>query len=366
MTGEMLDNVATPFLLIDAAAVRRNLDRLAKYAGEHNIRVRPHTKTHKSKRLARLQLDAGAVGLTAAKVGEAEVMASVADDVLIAFPAVDLHRTRRLAQLALHKTVRIGIDSRIAARSLAAAARSAGCTLGILVDLDVGMHRTGVASPGKALTLAQLVDSEAGLRLDGLMFFPGHICGTAAEQEPLLATVSQIVSETVDLWAEHGLEASIVSGGSTPTAFNSHLVADLTEIRPGTYVYYDANCFLGGYCSLEDCAARVVCTVVSDAVPGQVVIDAGSKTLTSDPSHPQPDAGFGYVVEYPEARITRLTEEHGQIDITECASQPQIGERVTVIPNHICPCVNLQDSAWWLEADGRGEPLPIDARGKLS
>jgi D-serine deaminase-like pyridoxal phosphate-dependent protein len=161
------------------------------------------------------------------------------------------------------------------------------------------------------------------------------------------------------------MAAPIVSGGSTPTAYQSHLVSHLTEIRPGTYIFNDMNTVRGGFCSHDDCAARIVATVISDAVPGQVVIDAGSKTLTNDVCIPARDSGFGFVVEYPDARITRLSEEHGQVDVTSCRSRPAVGDRITVIPNHICPCVNLQEAVWWAKS---GEPLchlPIDARGKI-
>jgi D-serine deaminase-like pyridoxal phosphate-dependent protein len=167
------------------------------------------------------------------------------------------------------------------------------------------------------------------------------------------------------LWSDHGLQARIVSGGSTPTAFQSHQIPEYTEIRPGTYIYNDMNTVRGGYCGLEDCAAHVVCTVVSTAVPGQVVIDGGSKTLTAELCPAAPDSGHGYILEYPEARIAKLSEEHGQVDIRACRAGPQLGERVTVIPNHICPCVNLQDAVWWRDEEGRLQELPIDARGLL-
>lgn len=359
-------NLATPYLLILAPVVRRNLAALAVYGEEHSLGIRPHTKTHKSQRVAAMQLEAGAVGLTVAKVGEAEVMSAVGDDLLVAYPTVDRARTERVAKLAMHNTVRVGVDSITAADALAGAARRAACTIGILVDLDVGFHRTGVQTPGEALRLAQHVDRAAGLRLDGLMFFPGHIAQRAEEQEPDLMAVADILAATLNLWSDHGLEASIVSGGSTPTAFQSHLLEDVTEIRPGTYVYHDMNCVRGGYCTLEECAARVISTVVSDAVPNQVVIDAGSKTLTSDRYGPAPDSGHGYILEYPQAKIARLSEEHGHVDMSACPSRPRIGEQVTVIPNHICPCVNLQDQCWWQEEDGSIEPLRVDARGKLS
>ena len=361
----MNTQLATPCLIINAEAVQRNIARMEEYASQHDMAVRPHTKTHKLLRVAEMQLDAGAGGLTMAKVGEAEVMAKAGDDLLVAYPAVDRPRTERLAKLARHKNVRVAVDSVYAAQALATAARSHSSTLGILVDLDVGMHRTGVQTPDAALNLAQIIDKEAGIRFDGLFCFPGQIWGTPEEQELELKEVSRMLGNAVQMLDEHGLEAGIVSGGSTPTAFQSHLVEDLTEIRPGTYAYYDANCYIGGYCQLEDCAARLIVTVVSDAVPNQLVIDAGSKTLSSDKCYPDPDRGFGYIVEYPDARITKLTEEHGQVDVSNCSPRPKIGEQLTVIPNHICPCVNLQEMVYWSE-NGVLEPIVVDARGKLS
>ena len=140
----------------------------------------------------------------------------------------------------------------------------------------------------------------------------------------------------------------------------------LTEIRPGTYVYNDMNTVSGGYCTLDDCAARIVCTVVSDAVPGKFVIDAGSKTLTQDRNALGPDAGFGHIVECPGGKIVRLTEEHGEVDASACERRPRLGERVHVIPNHICPCVNLQDVVWLRGGDGALESISVDARGRLS
>ncbi|MDB5332092.1 MAG: D-threonine aldolase [Phycisphaerales bacterium] len=361
----MLNDLPTPCIVIDAAVVARNLRRMATYAKSHGLAVRPHTKTHKSTLLGRMQLEHGAIGLTVAKVGEAEVMASITDDILMAYPAVDPQRCARLAQLARSKTVRVGIDSTIAADALAAAARSAGATVGILVDLDVGHHRTGVQSAGEALALAQHIDRSKGLRLDGVMFFPGHIASPPASQAPALTAVGAKLEEVLSLWRRSGLEARVVSGGSTPTAYQSHLVGHLTEIRPGTYVYNDMNCVRGQCAALEDCAARILATVVSTAVPGQVVLDAGSKTLTSDRCGPAPDSGHGHVLEYPQAKITKLSEEHAQVDVTACDRAPKVGERVTVIPNHICPCVNLQDQVWWKEEGSPPRAIMVEARGKV-
>jgi D-serine deaminase-like pyridoxal phosphate-dependent protein len=362
--SHMVPDLPTPAILIDARIVRRNVERMARYAKEHGLRLRPHTKTHKSTLLARMQMDYGASGLTVAKAGEAEVMASVADDILMAYPAVDAARCESLARLAKSRTVRVAVDSAAAVDALASAARSAGSAVGVLVDVDVGLHRTGVQSPQDALTLAQHASRTSGVRLDGIMYYPGHIGGPSAEQEQKLRAVEAVLAETLGLWRRGGLQASIVSGGSTPTAYRSHLVKGTTEIRPGTYVFQDVNGLRGGFASLDDCAARVVATVVSTAVPGQFVIDAGSKTLTQDRCGPAPDSGHGLIVEYADAKITKLTEEHGQVSVG-AGRVPKVGERVTIVPNHICPCINLQDRVWWQDDGGQPRPVPVEARGKV-
>jgi|688.fasta_scaffold15257_11 D-serine deaminase-like pyridoxal phosphate-dependent protein len=362
--------VATPSLVIDGSRVRANIERLAAYAASHGLAVRPHAKTHKSVDISRGQLAAGAGGLTVAKVGEAETLLPAFEsgtaDVLVAYPTVDAARTQRLAALARTATVRLAIDTVAAIEAAGAAALAEGVALGVLVDLDVGMGRTGVPTVDALVPLAQAVTATRGLRLDGILCYPGHIWAKPAEQAAPLALVAAKLQEAIDHFDRHGLCREIVSGGSTPTAFQSHLVPQVTEIRPGTYVFNDMNTVHGGFCSLDDCAATIICTVVSDAVAGQVVLDGGTKTFTSDRCGPAPDSGHGHIVEYPEARITKLTEEHGQVDISRCMRKPQVGERVTVIPNHICPCVNLQDAIWWREANGSCRPMKVHARGRLS
>jgi D-serine deaminase-like pyridoxal phosphate-dependent protein len=362
----MLDSLPTPCIVIDAVIVRRNIERMAAYTRSKGLRLRPHTKTHKSTRLATLQIEAGAAGLTVAKAGEAKVMARATDDVLMAYPPVHPGRCQELAQLARTKTVRVGIDSGVAAHSLAEAARSAGSTIGVLVDLDVGHHRTGVQSAGEALALARHVAQSSGLRLDGIMFFPGHLShGPPGANVEGLSQINALLDEVMDCWSRNGFEARIVSGGSTPTAVQSHLIRGLTEIRPGTYIFNDMNCVRCGCAALEDCAARIRATVVSTAVPGQVVLDAGSKTLTSDRCGPAPESGHGYILEYPHARITKLSEEHAQVDITACDGSPKVGQVVSVIPNHICPCINLQDTVWWQEPGEAPQSMPVEGRGKV-
>jgi D-serine deaminase-like pyridoxal phosphate-dependent protein len=360
-----IDNIPTPAVVIDEQVALKNVRKLADYATKHNLKVRPHTKTHKSIHMARAQLAAGAAGLTVAKVGEAEVMIEAGSDILIAYPALDAARTARIAQLAKGRTVRLAVDSALAAEALGAAARSAGVTLGILVDVDTGFHRTGVQSPEAALALAQTVDRTSGLRLDGLFTFPGHLRMTDEAKSEALAFVNQRLGDSIALLKRHGLRVDIVSGGSTPSAYQSHHVAAYTEIRPGTYIYNDMNTVYAGACTLEEVAARVVCTVISDAVPDKVVLDGGTKTFTSDRNGPRPDSGHGYVVQYPGAKIVRLSEEHGEVDLSQCEKRPKLGERVEVIPNHVCPCVNLHDAVW-LQSGGELHRMPVDARGKIS
>ena len=363
---EATRQLSTPSLVIDLPRVRRNVTRLASYVETHGLRLRPHTKTHNSKKMGMLQLEAGAKGLTAAKVGEAEQFASIENDILVAYPAFDPARATRLALLGRDRTIRVAVDSAEGVNRLAEVAHSAGAVLGILVDLDVGLHRTGVASPQDALGLARHVALTKGVRLDGLFCYPGHIWGTPESQASRLAAVNALLGETIDLWANDGLNAEIVSGGSTPTAYRSHLCQRLTEIRPGTYIFNDRNTVDGGYCEWDDCAARMLCTVVSTAVSGQVVIDAGAKTLAADRCIPNLESGNGFIPEYPQARITALSEEHGQVDVSRCERQPKLGERLTVIPNHICPCVNLHDGFWCIDSGAEPERWPVDTRGMLT
>ena len=364
-----IENLGTPFLLIDGAKTRDNIQRLASYAAKHNLRLRPHTKTHKSRRLAQYQLEAGAVGLTVAKVGEAETLAAVCQDILVAYPIVDEQRARRLARLAESTKLTVAIDSEMSARVLEEAVRTAGTKIEILVDLDVGYGRTGLQTVAQTVELASLVDAQCqGLLLRGLFVYPGHIRGPLSKQTPLLETLAATLEEAIQTWQKAGLCTDVISGGSTPTAYNSHVVPQLTEVRPGTYVYNDLNIVRGGYCDLSQCAATIVCTVVSDAVPNQVILDSGSKTLTSDRCGPAPETGHGYIVEFPDARITHLTEEHAQVDITHCPAPPRLGQRLQIIPNHICVCVNMQDRVWWRDTPTSDtiEPVRVDGRGLLS
>jgi len=368
MSKYTLENIPTPALVIDEAKAKANIKKLADYAADNNIGVRPHTKTHKSLLMGKHQTAGGATGLTVAKVGELEIMKDAHDDLLLAYPALDPARTGRVAAVAKEKTVRVALDSQFAADQLAEAARAAGATIGILVDFDIGMRRTGLQTAEQTLELAKHVDSTDGLRLDGLFVYPGHISGSTENITTRLTAANEQTLQVLDLWKENGLEAGIVSGGSTPTAYYSHLFTAYTEIRPGTYIYNDRDVSGGGWCSVDECAAVILATVVSNAVPGKLVLDAGGKTLTYDRYifDPADKRTFGTLMDYENADLVGASEEHGMVDISNCDNPPKLGDRVRVLMNHVCPCVNLQDSGYLIREDGSLEPLPIDARGKLS
>lgn len=360
------EQLATPCLIVDSETLSRNLEGLQRYAQQHGLSVRPHAKTHKSLRIAQSQVTWGSRGLSVAKVGEAEVLSQVCDDLLIAYPAIDAHRCDRIAKLARKVQLRVAVDSRECVDALASAALRHDSIIGILVDQDVGFHRTGITSSEAVVDLARyIVSQKESLRFDGIFFYPGHIAAPSDQQAELMKQIDVKLQATIKFCQEHGIEVNVVSGGSTPTAFQSHLITCQTEIRPGTYVFNDMNTVRGGFCDLEQCAAVVIATVVSNAVAGKAVIDAGTKALASDRNTILPDSGFGHVIEYPDAKIVRLSEEHGEIDLSDCVSKPRLGEKVAIIPNHICPCVNLYDHVLWLDEMGELEQMPVDCRGKV-
>lgn len=364
------DDHPTPSLVVDAPRVDRNLRRMQDYCNEHRLHLRPHTKTHKSVRMARRQIELGARGLTVAKVGEAEQMSVASSDLFIAYPAIGPLRLGRLEQLAKHCAnqqggqLAIGVDSQQAAQGIAQAGTRAGVPIGIMVDLDVGFHRTGIQTSEQAIEFCIWVSQQSGLSFRGLMCFPGHILPHANSQS--WAHYHDAIAQVVDRLKELGIEVPVVSGGSTPTAMESHRNPILNEIRPGTYIYNDWNEVSLGVASIDDCAARVIATVVSTPSKNKFILDAGSKTLSSDRNCVDADSGFGKVVEFPEAKISRLSEEHGEVVFPESYSgpRPKVGDRLWVIPNHICVCVNLQNT-FFLHQDGQLEELVVDARGLL-
>ncbi len=358
--------LSTPALTIDLDVVERNLDKMADICRRQGVGLRPHTKTHKVPEVARMQLDRGAVGLTVAKVGEAEVMAAAGlDDILVAFPVFGGEKLWRLAQLARWRRVLISLDDEATAAVCSRAMSEQGVTLGVLVEFDVGFQRCGLA-PGHGLVeLAKKIRKLPGLEFRGLMTYFGNVWGTEEERAKEAKQVAERVERALAAFRDEGMAIDIVSGGSTPSAQFAGQVRGLTEIRPGTYVYNDLNTFHQGACTLEDCAGRVLATVVSTAVPGRAIIDAGSKTFSSDLLGSGPKSGFGFVVEAPDAPLVKLNEEHGHLDITKSKHHFRVGEVLTVIPNHICTCVNMHDEIFLRRGEEVVGSLPVAARGKI-
>ena len=360
------DQLSTPALTIDLDALERNLDRMADSCRRQGVGLRPHTKTHKTPEVSRLQVERGAVGLTVAKVGEAEVMADAGlDEILIAYPVLGADKLRRLVALAGSRRMIVSLDSLRAAEELSQAASQQGCTVGVLVEFDVGFHRCGLEPGPPTLEIARKIARLPGVEFRGLMTYFGNVWGSRTERQAGAELVAEKVERALAAFDESGLKVEIVSGGSTPSAEFAHLVPGLTEIRPGTYVYNDLNTLCQGACELADCAARVVTTVVSTAVPGRAIIDAGSKTLSSDLLGSGSKSGYGYVVEAPDAPLIKLNEEHGHLDITHSTHKFHVGEVLTVIPNHVCTCVNMHDEVFTLRKGMVDGSWRVAARGKI-
>ena len=357
----------TPALLIDLDRVEANLDRAAAYVAQHGLNLRPHTKTHKSPLLGGMQLDRGATGLTVAKVGEAEVMAEdPVPNILIAYPVWGEAKWERLVEVARSVPVTVALDNTASAEGIRRHAKRAGVEIGILVEADLGMRRCGLP-PGDALVaLTRKLSDMPPLRLEGVMFYPGHVNPAAPDGAQALARLASDLDEVLTRFRSDGLPTEVVSGGSTPTLYHSHRVPGLTEIRPGTYVFNDRTQVAMGACDWDDCAATVATTVVSTPRPDAAVIDGGSKTFTSDSLRPLGEGGFGRVLEMPTARFHKMNEEHGMLDLSAHDGRPpRIGQRLRIIPNHVCVTVNMHEVAYGFRNETVERSWVVAGRGKL-
>ena len=367
MTDDMPSDLATletPALVVDLDRLDANLSRAAEYAATHGLALRPHVKTHKSPYVAAAQLRLGAKGLTCATPREAEVMSDVCDDVLLAYPPVGRARARRLASLPSSLRVTAALDSEQAATELARAARDSRREVGVYVELDLGMKRVGTPTVDAAVALARHVSESDGLTYEGLAFYPGHIRESVQDQDAALQALDQALSRALERFHDAGLPPRVVSGGSTPTLWRTHEVPGVNEIRPGTYVFNDRQTVATGACSWDDCALTILATVVSTAVPGQAVIDAGSKALGREPMADAID-GFGQLLGRPEVVVARLSEEHGVLDLGDSGWRPTVGDVVRVVPNHVCITVHLQDEMYGLRGGRLERSWPIAARGRV-
>jgi D-serine deaminase-like pyridoxal phosphate-dependent protein len=357
----------TPYVLIDGAKMETNILRMADVAGENGVALRPHVKTHKIPGIAREQLEAGAAGITVAKISEAEVMADNGiEDIFIAYPLVTDAKIRQAMRLGERVRLVVGVDSLEGARRLSAAAGDS--TLEIRLEVDTGLRRTGVLYD-EAVGLAGEIEGMDNLDLTGIYTYRGAVLGGSKtlELEKAGLEEGQLMVSLADMLRERGIWVDDVSVGSTPTAEYAAKVEGVTEIRPGTYVFYDRMQARLGACSLDECAAVVVCTVVSRPARDLAIIDGGSKTFATDVApgaEPLNLEGYGHVVGYPGAVLERLTEEHGMLSVDEDCDL-QVGDTVQVIPNHICSTVNLHDEVYLVGEDGEVEETLVAARGKV-
>lgn len=359
----LVDQLETPALLIDLDVMERNLQQAADYAARHRLRLRPHTKTHKTPALARRQLGLGATGLTVAKVSEGEVMlAAEPQDLLVAYPVLGARKLSRLMTLADQTEITVALDSREAAAELSSAAETFERAVQVLVEVDAGLGRVGVPAVEDAVELARFVSRQSGLEFAGVAFYPGHIKRIDDETEKQIRDLTCLLHRLSEGLRVAGLPPRIVSGGSTPLLYHSHLIEGMNEIRPGTYIFNDRNTVALNACALADCAGSVMTTVVSVAKKGQVIVDGGSKTFSSD-RLAGGGSGFGWVVGHPEAEFHKMNEEHGFVLAPE--HNWRIGDRIRIIPNHICVAVNLHEYIYGVRGDEVEEVWRVEGRGKL-
>jgi len=348
------DSVETPAVLIDEDTARANIRAYQNYCERHKLALRPHIKTHKLPRLAKAQLDAGAVGVTCQKISEAEVMANHGiDDIFITYNVLGAEKLQRLANLAA-KTERLAVvaDHAKVVDGLADAFAPTSPALTVLVECDTGAGRCGVQTPAEAVRLAEQITKLKSLNFGGLMTYPA-IGGGEQVQNFMEAARAGL--------NEKNIRCPVVSSGGTPDMWRAHAVSAVTEYRVGTYIYNDRSLVDGGVCRVKDCALTVLATVVSAPTPERAVIDAGSKVLTSDLNGLE---HYGICLEHPELAVAKLSEEHGVLrSLTGGATGLAVGERVRIIPNHCCVVSNMVDAVVLHRSGKRPEVVEVSARG---
>ena len=357
----------TPDVVLDLDTVRANIARIAALARETGVTVRPHTKTHKLPQIARIQLEAGAAGVQVAKLGEAEVMAGAGiEDILVGYPLVGKRKLDRLADLVGRVSVSVTVDSEVVALGISRMAAARGLTIPVLLELDSGMHRLGVPPGPDAVELAERVAALDGIELIGVFTHEGHVytqAHDAAEQERMTLEACAAAVETAEQIRSRGIGADVVSVGSAATFRHAIRCPGVTEVRPGTYVFNDRSQLAQGSAGPADLAAFIVTTVVARPAPDRIVIDAGTKVLTSDRMLvPDPPPTFGSVHGHDDWDVVRLSEEHGVVSVPRDA-RVQIGDRLAVVPNHVCPTINLANYVTVAQGGRFADRWPVAARG---
>ncbi|TWC07324.1 D-serine deaminase-like pyridoxal phosphate-dependent protein [Bradyrhizobium macuxiense] len=354
LAAKIAREYGTPCAVIDMDRVERNIARIQKACDEAGVANRPHIKTHKNPMLAQLQIKAGARGITCQKLGEAEIMAdSGIDDILISYNLLGDEKMARLGALQGKANVTVAADNSVVVGDLPKAAAASGRPLCVVVECDTGRKRAGVETPAEAIALAREIAASKGLSFAGFMLYP---------TEAGWADAQKFYDEALAGVRAHGLDATIVSTGGTPNLVNLGRLKGCTEHRFGTYIYNDRMQVAAGVATWDDCALHIYSTVVSRAGPDRGILDAGSKTLTSDTGGLE---GHGLILEHPEAKIARFAEEHGFLDLSRSNTRPSVGDVVRIVPNHVCVVVNMMDEVVMVRGDEIIGALPVTARGKL-
>ena len=361
-----IEDLDTPVALVDVARLEANLASMAAVAREAGVSHRPHAKTHKTRQIAERQLAHGAIGLTVAKVGEAEAMVDAGfEDLFVAYPLVGDIKLARLVALLDRARLRFEVDTIAGAQAASAFLARRGRRVEVVVSLDGGAGRSGAASPGDAIMLAERVAEMPGLELVGVMNY-GNAYGTSdpVEQAAIGRREGEDAVGLAEAFRARGLRVDVVTVGSTPTARHAVRVPGVTELRSGVYAFQDLKQVSLGPARLEDCALTVMTTVVSHARPDRYVLDAGIKALAGE------DYGWGTwgrPPSRPDLAITRATEEHGVIELQPGAADPgwKIGEHVRIVPNHACGTTNMHDELVAIDGDRIVERWPVIGRGRF-
>lgn len=360
----ILPALDTPAMVVDLSRYEANLTRMADRARSAGLDLRPHAKTHKSLAVGSRQLELGAIGLTVAKPQEAMVFAQAGfNPIFLAYPPVGEHKLERLRPALQAGALIVGLDDRSVARRLGAYAADLGTVVPVMFEVDVGMHRTGLPAGQTAAAAALEVSAMPGVRLAGIYGHEGHAHGVGKGGLPAFAAdVAERLRTTAELIRAAGSSCEIVSAGTCLTAWHMDRHQGLTEVRPGTYVFNDVRTVVDGGAQWDQCAATVLATVISRPDDGRFVIDAGAKTFTTafDETY-----GYGLVQDVRGARLARLSEEHGVVTLSDPSVDISVGDRVTVIPIHVCVAVNMQRELYLVDGGEVLDTLKVDA-GLLS
>lgn len=352
-TVTCLEELDTPIPVIDLEIVLQNLISVQRYFDNLGIAFRPHVKTHKMVPFAKIQLHLGACGITVQKLGEAEIMAEAGiGDILIAYNIIGQRKLTRLINLARQTKLTLVADNEFCITQLNTAAASNNINLDLLIECDTGFKRNGLANPEQVLQLAQTIVSSSNLRFKGLMTYPPS--GARKEVSALLSNLRMVLEG-------NGIPVQTISSGGTRDLFLEEGLEGITEYRAGTYIFNDRIILEKGSCQLRNCAARVLTTVVSKPTEDRIILDAGSKALTSDLN-----GLIGYGIDPgSQAKVRKLSEEHGQMEVIGEPS-PNVGDLVEILPNHICPVINLYDYIALKSGDKILGFVKVDARGRVS